>query len=307
MAKIERRPGGYSQRLSLTNPITGQRTVARITAPTKRELAQRVSERRVAFLAACHAEAEHVSNLTVAEAVDAWIRDRDVRDSTTINRETLAGTHVAGDPFGAMLARVVTIRDVEEWVTRKRGDGYAPSYVRRMYQLVNAAFARLVRRREIPHNPCTGVGNLPSIPRGPVKALSTEQVTTLMDALEGDRLHDLALAALMLGMRVGELLALRWDACDLDAAVVHVRGTLTGVKDNGRAVWVVGDDAKTYYGLRTLPMPLRVQAMLRQRERDQVDRLGRRGEYVFDRGDGTHYRQPQSAINHFAVVVKRAG
>jgi integrase len=49
----------------------------------------------------------------------------------------------------------------------------------------------------------------------------------LLEAARGDRLEALYVLAIHTGMRQGELLALKWEDVDLDAAVLRVRGTKT--------------------------------------------------------------------------------
>ena len=48
--------------------------------------------------------------------------------------------------------------------------------------------------------------------------------------MEGDRLEALYVVALTTGMRLGELLALRWSNIDFKAAALSVRGTLHSAK-----------------------------------------------------------------------------
>jgi integrase len=54
-----------------------------------------------------------------------------------------------------------------------------------------------------------------------------------MDKLGGFRLRIPALVALLTGMRLGEILALRWTEVDLDARVIRVREALEQTKTHG--------------------------------------------------------------------------
>ena len=59
-----------------------------------------------------------------------------------------------------------------------------------------------------------------------ISPLTVDQVATFLDAIEGDRLRALYVAAIGTGLRQGELLGLRWADVDLDAATLAVRHTL---------------------------------------------------------------------------------
>jgi len=67
------------------------------------------------------------------------------------------------------------------------------------------------------------------------------------------------------GMRIGEASAVTWDALNLDAGTVEVRGTVVRVKGTGLTIkW----RTKSRSGHRTLELPTWTVAML-QRRRDQ--------------------------------------
>jgi integrase len=64
------------------------------------------------------------------------------------------------------------------------------------------------------------------------------------------------------GLRVGEALALTWDAVDLSAGTVEVRGTVIRVKGRGL---IIKPAPKTRAGFRTLVLPSWAVEMLRLR------------------------------------------
>jgi integrase len=68
------------------------------------------------------------------------------------------------------------------------------------------------------------------------------------------------------GMRIGEALAIVWDAVHLDAATIEVRGTVVRIKATGLTI---KPEPKTEAGYRTLVLPDWASAVLRtRRERD---------------------------------------
>ncbi|MGH3572559.1 MAG: tyrosine-type recombinase/integrase [Pseudonocardiaceae bacterium] len=76
-------------------------------------------------------------------------------------------------------------------------------------------------------------------------------------------LPDLVWFLLATGMRIGEALALAWDAVDLDAAEVTIAYTLIRIKGQG----LLRKSTKTAAGMRTLSLSPATVAMLRRRRR----------------------------------------
>lgn len=65
----------------------------------------------------------------------------------------------------------------------------------------------------------------PKVHRKEARALSAAEAKRLLDAARDDRLEALYLLAVTTGMRQGELLGLSWEAVDLEAGSLRVRGT----------------------------------------------------------------------------------
>jgi integrase len=65
----------------------------------------------------------------------------------------------------------------------------------------------------------------PRVPRYEFTTLSPEQARQFLDAARGDRLEALYVLAITTGMRLGELLRLRWREVDLNTRVLSIRGT----------------------------------------------------------------------------------
>lgn len=101
--------------------------------------------------------------------------------------------------------------------------------------------------------------------KGIPKALLVQQVKQIRALLTYDDkacARDLlALVDVMAatGLRIGEALALIWDAVDLDAGTVEVRGTVIRIKGQGL---VIKPEPKTEAGYRTLVLPTWAKTLL---------------------------------------------
>ena len=142
---------------------------------------------------------------------------------------------------------------------------------RRMVQSIHAvlrnALQNAVREELITRN----VAQLVQVPT-PVydagKGLNVAHARLLLKAAEQDRLHALYVLALVMGMRRGELLGLRWDAVDLERGSLIVERSLQRV--NGSLTLV---RPKTRSSVRTVPLPpVVVRALVAHRERQAQER-----------------------------------
>src|SRR5205085_1845273 len=74
----------------------------------------------------------------------------------------------------------------------------------------------------------------PRVQRHEITPLSAEQARTLLEAAQGNRFEALYVLALTTGMRIGELLGLRWQDVDLAAGRLQVHHTLVLTREGLR-------------------------------------------------------------------------
>jgi integrase len=98
-------------------------------------------------------------------------------------------------------------------------------------------------------------------------------VPGLIEKLKGHRLQPLAMVALFAGLRLGEVLALRWSGVDLDKKVIQVREALEETKEHG----IRFKTPKSKAGRRDVTLPDILVDCLRDHRKAQLElrmRLG---------------------------------
>lgn len=116
---------------------------------------------------------------------------------------------------------------IQALYARKLAEGVAPATIRQMHAVLRRALGEATQLGLVPRNVATLV-KVPRAARPEMHVLSPDEVNLLLDAVEGDRLEALYVLAVRTGMRLGELLALRWTDVDLQgkSPALHVRATL---------------------------------------------------------------------------------
>lgn len=205
-------------------------------------------------------------------------------------------------------------------VTVSRVDGFlrtlahkTPSAARMSKVVLSHMFTLAVQHDALRTSPVREV-RLPKTQRKPVQALSVDEVTVLRKALRAwvddpaghKRSVDIPDAVdLMLatGMRIGEVLALRWSEVDLgEQPTVTVSGTLTYTRGEGLRRQ---PRTKTDAGHRIIPLPaFAVDVLLRR----SVDAVPTEPNAVFTSGRGTFLwpnnvrRTLRSALEHVEAL-----
>jgi integrase len=203
---------------------------------------------------------------TFAVACGDWLaykRERKVKLSTQIDYEHMADRikREFAERFGDRLR----LEDVSpEMLEQIRDDlvasGLSDRTVNKYLTILHSIFAWAQRRYRLPANPVAAVEKRPQAKRASIDVFSREEVMALVRAAASEQDGIVYLTAAFTGLRLGELLALRWRDVDFPNLAFHVRHSFT----NGRV------DTPKSGQERTVPMADEVaQALagLGQRER----------------------------------------
>src|SRR5205085_11464847 len=100
--------------------------------------------------------------------------------------------------------------------------GLAPATTRQLHTILRHALDQAAKWGMVARNVAALV-TPPRVPRHEILPLSAEQARLLLTTAAGSRLEALYVLALSTGMRLGELLGLRWQAIEMDAGMLQVR------------------------------------------------------------------------------------
>ena len=139
--------------------------------------------------------------------------------------------------------------DVQRFLNDK-ATTLSPRSVQNLRTLLGAALQHAMKWGYVPRN-VARLTNPPKLERKEVVPLSPIEARQLLKASKDDRLFALYAVALAIGLRKGEVSALRWIDVDLEAATLRVTGTLKRVTGEG----LVRDEPKTHRSRRTVPLP----------------------------------------------------
>jgi integrase len=164
--------------------------------------------------------------LTVGLYLDGWMEDRrnTVSGRTWRVQGSLLRNRVKPHIGDERLCRL-TPADVRAMYRRLLSASLTPSTVGNVHVIVKQALRDAVRDKYMRSNPLDDV-------KPPKQARKEKQVPTpadvrrLLDAVKGERFEGVYVLGATLGLRIGEILALRYQDVDLTAGTIRIEHTL---------------------------------------------------------------------------------
>jgi len=209
--------------------------------------------------------------------------------------------------LGHIPLRDLKTDDIQNLYNRMIKEGRAPATVRRNHQIINSCLKQAVQNRLLAWNP-TEAAKLPKLTDTQVRAMTIDEMEKFLSVLQQDRWGAAFLCLLGTGLRMGELLALRWEDIDFDNKLLYVRQALVRTKEKG----LYFDEPKTEKSKRVVPLPDEVVAALKNHRIQQLQlRLAVGQEYknpdlVFATSVGTPI-YPRNFTRKFYELRKKAG
>jgi integrase len=217
-------------------------------------------------------------DLTVEAYLLRWLDDAarpTVKESTYMQYRRTVKNHII-PALGRSKLKKLTAMHLNGFYREKLETGLAPATVLYMHRVIHKALAQADRWALVVRNVADLV-DPPRVAASTVAAFSLEQARAFLVAVRGDRLEALYVVALSVGLRRGEVLALRWEDIDLTNATMSVRRTLTKVEGG----WAFAEP-KTPSSRRNVKLPAFVVNAL-DHHKDQQKK---------EREDALHWSDP---------------
>lgn len=196
---------------------------------------------------------------------------------------------------------------VQKMMNDKLTEGLSPRTVQYLRAVIRRALGQALKWGLVARNVATLVDPPRSVRHENIY-LDISQARAFLKAIEGDPFEALYKVSLMLGVRQGEALGLRWDDVDFDAQTLTVRQSLQRIGGT-----LVLTEPKTSKSRRTIPLPASVLTPLREhRTRQREVRLlaGPRWDgslnLIFATSIGTPI-DARNVIRSFKATLKKAG
>lgn len=223
---------------------------------------------------------------TVGSFLNAWLADtvkNSVRPKTYRSYEQMVRNHLAKDipteewkkrklddvlGLGRLPLSKLSLAKIQRFFTEKLDAGNSPALVSYLRVVLRIALGEAVKAQLIPQN-WAELSTPPRVERRKITPLTPEQALTLLKAAQGHRLEALFSVGVAIGLRSGEVSALRWQDIDFATGRLHVRHTLQRMKGQGLQLYA----PKSEKSKRIVELPdVCLTALKAHRRRQQSER-----------------------------------
>ena len=202
----------------------------------------------------------------VSEWLDEWgdMYLPNIAETTKIGYKTKIKNYIK-PALGDIYLQSLRAEHVQKMVNDMIARDLSPKNIRDTYNNINAAMKKAVILRMVPFNPCEGV-ELPKLKRYKAKVYDIKMIHHLLDVAKDTDMYLPILLCVTVGLRRGELLALRWDNIDFKNSILQVRSNMVrGEKD------FVIKAPKTEAGIRDIRLGDEVMAVLREERKRYLE------------------------------------
>ncbi|EGT4249726.1 TPA: site-specific integrase [Clostridioides difficile] len=228
--------------------------------------------------------------ITLQEWIYIWIKEyklNEVRLSTIERYYSLYNNHIKDTNIGKIKLKDLKVTNLQMYYNDiLKNKNVSPSTIKYVNKILKSALDQAEKERYILSNPCKYV-ILPKVEeRKEVPVFSLEEQTIFLNSLENNRLKLLYKLALGTGLRMGELLALRWSDIDIKVGLVSVSKTLKRVRKfettDSIKSFISEGKPKTKTSFRTVPIPSKLLKDIKEHKKFQLEEKLKAGELYED-------------------------
>ena len=216
-------------------------------------------------------------NITLADYYYTWLMDKKPSYKATSFKdyETIYRLYIKGRPIGKARLKKLSQTDLKRQYRDLMNEGITPQTIHRINTKLKACLNTAIREEVIIKNPCSLV-ELPKITKIKKReVLTAEEQASFIEAIQGHKLELLYIVALATGMRLGEILGLKWKYIDFTNNTIEVYNTIqrTFVFDDNmkKKLKTIEQTPKTENGTRVIPLPVSLIPKLKEHRKRQLE------------------------------------
>ena len=245
--------------------------------------------------------------------LDTYMKDT-VKQSTYASYRSYLNKHFC--VLGKILLKKLEPHTLQEFYNYKfREEGLSPKTLRNYHMALHKCLQQAVKERLLIYNPCDAV-TLPSGEKPEIVVFTNDQQRALVQASYRHRYGVFIRLDLCTGLRMGELLALKWEDIDFSTAQLHVRRTINRLAkyeahDGENKTEIVFGTPKTKNSRRTIPLTRTMADELTRWKQQQAQDKIRAGDKYTDDGfivtnEFGHYFEQKTFKDYYDRLLKDA-
>lgn len=192
--------------------------------------------------------------------------------------------------------------------------GLSDKTLKNLYNMIHASLKQAYLNEMIKKNICEFI-KVPKVSRKEMRVLTREEQKNLITASRNHRLGIVVILDLFTGLRLGEILALRWNDIDFNKNLIYVKNTIKRVtthNSDGRKTEIILDTPKTDNSYRVIPLidemkiELKNHLKIQNKERQIAGTAYNNKNFVFCNEIGEPYDQ-KTFKNYYNKILLECG
>jgi len=225
------------------------------------------------------------SKLTIGSWLDTWLKDykkQSVRIKTYSSYQDVVRLHLKSSSIGNLNLKDLQTHHVQHLLSSIIDKGLSPRMAKYVHIILSMAMKQALMSNLIVRNVCDGV-TIPKQKKKEIRVLTVKEQEVFTEAVKGHRLEAAFILDLFTGLRLGELLALKWSDINLKEGILKVSRNVQRVRveDAETKTQIVYGEPKTESGRRSIPLLDEVVAILKTHKARQAAEKLKAGELYY--------------------------
>ena len=212
--------------------------------------------------------------ITLSEWYHTWLFDyrmKDLKPKSFEKYEGIYRNYIKDSELGKVKLKDLRATHIQKYFNKlQKQDNKPPSTIKGINTRLKPCLGEAEKQGYIQKNYCKMVTLPKDDTKKDIKVLSQQDQQKFIQAIQGHKLEILFLIALSTGLRLGELLGLKWSDIDINTGMLTVNRTLSRVKNQATGKYeIIEQIPKTKNSNRVIPIPTNILAKLKEHKKVQ--------------------------------------
>lgn len=263
---------GWRASITIGTDDKGKLVRKQFTGKTQQDVKNKLQEYKKQMLMGVLNE----DKLTVSDWFYSWLFDymkQDLKPKSFQRYHGIYKNYIENTDFGNIKLNDLRTTHLQRHYKKLLDNGVTPTTIRQINTNLKTCLNEAERQGYIQKNWCKLVTLPKKEDNKEVKVLTKQEQEKFLEAIKGHELELLYIVALGTGLRIGEILGLKWSDIDFKNNELHVNRSLQKAAiyegDKIARYEVQETTPKTKNSLRTIPIPQNIIKKLRTHKKEQ--------------------------------------
>ena len=260
---------GWRASITIGRDDNGKIKRKEFTGKTQQEVKKKLEEYKKEMLLGTISSDDKI---TVSEWYHTWLFDYRIKDLKPKSFEKYEGiyrNYIKDSELGKIKLKDLRATHIQRYYNKLQ-DTKPISTIKGINTRLKPCLGEAEKQGYIQKNYCKMVTLPKDNNKKTIQVLTQQQQKLFIEAIKGHKLEMLFLIALGTGLRLGELLGLKWSDIDFNTGILTVNRTLSRVKNQTTGKYeIIEQTPKTKNSNRTIPIPNDILNKLKEHKKKQ--------------------------------------